>query len=152
MIFCLVLCYFSQWDVPWPPGFTQTVLREGNDGSWGCTSVPPFLANNEWSACVQNMEFLLTSIDQNPFVNVILVLQPNLFIFFPVELRVCSSVWQGRFLLFHQVPVAARFVLFGWEEQMIQLWFTTSLILLFNRVPHWPLLGDYDICMGRLIW
>lgn len=48
-------------------------------------------------------------IDQNPFVNVILVLQLNLF--FPVELGVCFSVWQGRFLLFHQVPVAARFVL-----------------------------------------
>lgn len=35
---------------------------------------------------VQTMEFLLPPIDQNPFVNVILVLQLNLF--FPVELRV----------------------------------------------------------------
>lgn len=66
-------------------------------------------ANSEWSARVQTMEFLLTSINQTPFVNGILVLQLNLF--FPVELRVCSCVRQGRFLLFHQVPAAARFVL-----------------------------------------
>lgn len=42
-----------------------------------------------------------------PFVNISLVLQ---LFFFPVEVRACSPVWQVRFLLFHQVPVAARFV------------------------------------------
>ena len=32
------------------------------------------------------------------------------FIFFAVEVRVCSSVWRVRFVLFHQAPVAVRFV------------------------------------------
>lgn len=87
-------------------------------------------------------------IDQNPFVNVILVLQLNLF--FPVELGVCFSVWQGRFLLFHQVPVAARFVLVwvGIANDSVVAYSLFSTF--FSTESLTDLLGNYNIWLG--VW
>lgn len=46
----------------------------------------------------------------NIAIEIIHFIKVMFLFFFPVEVRACSSVWKVRFLLFHWVPVAAKFV------------------------------------------